>query len=503
MTKFSQLPPLAGLLALPLFVIALWSEWADYYHLWNDSIIYHHGFLVAGAIAFLLFLRRDQLLALKPVGSFVGIGLLFAAVLALILSQAAEIRVFRLLLTPVIIVFWGWSIWGFRFVKVAGGPVMLLVFAAPIWDDFSPLLQHITVFFNQIFLGVAEIPATIKEFFIILEVGTFLVEDGCSGVRYLMIALFLGAFYGQLYYTQKWRTVALVVIAGLLSMLANWIRVFGIIVAGHYTNMETSLVEDHELFGWVIFVLVTLLPLYFIVGKLEGTQPNESFAPKIRPNLSRQSVSHRTSTLYKWLTFSTLLLLVPSAMPHILEPHIKQTGEEWELALPNLSPEWRGPLNHASFWHPMYLNPDFQLTGVYVSDDLAQVQLDITGYRTQSSGKELVSYDNKLFNSKLWTQANHSKRSLPEEVSKKLTSVNEAILLSRANTGEAIIVWYWFQSGSDLTASSIKAKIYGGIEKLTGDNRGALWALASPCRQKDECSQQREGLSDFMDELLE
>lgn len=143
---------------------------------------------------------------------------------------------------------------------------MLLIFAVPVWDDLSPLLQHITVFFNNIFLQLAGIQATIKEFYIMLEVGTFLVEDGCSGVRYLMVALFLASFYGQLHYRSYMATVQLVLISALLSMLANWIRVFGIIAAGHYTNMETSLVEDHELFGWVVFVIFTLIPLFYISG---------------------------------------------------------------------------------------------------------------------------------------------------------------------------------------------------------------------------------------------
>lgn len=488
----------AGLLALPLLLIALWPEWVDYFLLWNDSIIYHHGYLVAGGSVFLLYLRRQSLLRLEPTGSWLALPLLIGAVAFLILSQAADVRVFRLLLAPIIIVLWGWTVWGFRFVRIAGGPVMLLVFAAPVWDDFSPLLQHITVFFNQIFLGIVDIPATIEEFFIILEVGTFLVENGCSGVRYLMVALFLGAFYGELYYPNYRRILLLVVIAGLLSMLANWIRVFGIIVAGHYTNMETSLVDDHEMFGWVVFVVVTLLPLYFIAGKLEGRQEQEK---KLTHEMTGQTETAGKAGSVAWPAIASLLILAPLAVPWLLAPRIAATGEQWEVTLPDLSPEWRGPLTHADFWHPVYLNPDFEKSGVYVSDGLARIQLHITGYRTQGDNKELIAYDNQLFNRKQWTEVNRTTKPISDDVSKDLTRVNQITLASRNRADSHLLVWYWYQTGDQMLASAKRTKLTGGAIKLTGDNRGALWAIASPCDLPEDCSRKAADLETFLKAL--
>lgn len=488
----------AGLLALPLLLLALWPEWVDYFLLWNDSIIYHHGYLVAGGSLFLLYLRRQPLQNLKPTGSWVALPLLMGAIAILILSQAADIRVFRLLLAPVIIVLWGWTIWGFSFVRIAGGPVMLLVFAAPIWDDFSPLLQHITVFFNQIFLGMADIPATIKEFFIILEVGTFLVEDGCSGVRYLMVALFLGAFYGEMYYPNYRRIVLLVVIAGLLSMVANWIRVFGIIVAGHYTDMETSLVEDHEMFGWVIFVLVTLLPLYFIADKLEGRSATETESGS---DTQTQTTYTGKAGSAAWPTFASLIILAPLAVPWLLAPRIAATGEQWDLALPDLSPEWRGPLTHADFWQPAYLNPDFEISGVYVSDGLAQVQLHVAGYRTQGDNKELIAYDNRLFNARQWTETKRTTKTVSGDVSKELTQVNQITLANRNRDNNQLVIWYWYQAGNRMLTSATRTKLIGGALKLTGDNRGALWAIASPCASEEECRKKESELQAFLNEL--
>lgn len=487
----------AGVLALVFMLLALWTEWVDFFLLWNDSIIYHHGFLVAGGTLFLLYLRRHQLAKLKPSGSPLAFFFLITAVGILIVSQAADVRVFRLLLAPVIIVLWGWAIWGFHFVKIAGGPILLLIFAAPIWDDFSPVLQHITVFFNQILLQFADIPATIEEFFIILDVGTFLVEDGCSGVRYLMVALFLAAFYGELYYPNYRRIALLVAIAGLLSMLANWIRVFGIIVAGHYTNMETSLVDDHELFGWIVFVLFTLLPLYFIAPKLEhsGEQQASPASDVInKPKATKVKVSKSA----KWPITASIILLVPSILPFILAPSIAATGNRWSVDLPALTPQWQGPLTHADFWQPHYLSPDIKISGVYVSEDLSRVQLQVTGYRTQGNNKELVAYDNKLFHPKQWVEVQKSTQQFRSEVLKDLTLVNEIVISSRQRTNSFVVIWYWYQVGNHYIASRTRAKLAGGVLKLMGDNRGALWAIATPCNNVEHCQRTRPHLEKFL-----
>ncbi|MEP2606637.1 exosortase A, partial [Marinobacter sp.] len=322
------------LLAVPLLVFGLWAEWQTFFSLWYDSIIYNHGFLVLAGTLFLLYLRRESLAELRVNASPLALFLLAGASVVLLLSQAADIRVFRLLLVPLLIIIWGWSIWGKGFLKTAGGPIMLLIFGVPIWDDLSPLLQHITVFFNEIFLQIADIDATIKEFYIILKVGAFVVENGCSGVRYLMVGLFLASFYGQLHYRSHTPTVLLVLIAALLSMLANWIRVFGIIAAGHYTNMETSLVEDHELFGWVIFVIFTLVPLFYISAKLDkpSEQTEDTPATTVRATPIRSSIA--------WPVIASLLLLWPSLMPLAVHAKTERLALAWNPTLPETVPGW-------------------------------------------------------------------------------------------------------------------------------------------------------------------
>lgn len=482
------------LLTVPLLVFGLWAEWQTFFSLWYDSIIYNHGFLVLAGTLFLLYLRRESLAKLRINASPLPLFLLAGASVVLLLSQAADIRVFRLLLVPVLIIFWGWSIWGERFLKTAGGPIMLLVFGVPIWDDLSPLLQHITVFFNNIFLQIADIDATIKEFYIILEVGAFVVENGCSGVRYLMVGLFLASFYGQLHYRSYTPTILLVVIAALLSMLANWIRVFGIIAAGHYTNMETSLVGDHELFGWVIFIIFTLVPLFYISARLERPSKHTGDTP------ITSGPSQPVHFSLAWPVIASLLLVWPSLVPLAVQAKAERLAQEWNPTLPESVSGWRGPLKHANIWHPEYQKPDIDISGVYVSDDLQQVQLQIIGYRLQTQEKELIYFDNKLFDRDEWALISQSSRGLDVAYSSDLESVNETIVRRREG-GEQVVIWSWYDIGDTLTDSRIQAKVTGALKKITGDSRGALWALAGRCQGNEiaDCDQQREAFGQFLE----
>jgi len=481
-------------LSIPLLALGLWAEWFDFFRLWYASIIYNHGFLVLAGTVFVLYLRRKELATLRITGSPLALCILAGASLVLLLSQAADIRVFRLLLVPVIILLWGCSIWGRDFLKIAGGPLMLLVFAAPIWDDLSPLLQHITVFFNNIFLTIAGIEATIKEYFIVLEVGTFIVEDGCSGVRYLMVSLFLAAFHGQLNNLGYRRTTGLMLVAGVLSMLSNWIRVFGIIAAGHYSNMETPLVEDHELFGWVVFILFTLIPFFFIAARLRQTA-----RPGVQNNRDQRYSSQKQAGPV-WAFAASFLVVWPALLPLAVQAKTERVARSWNPVLFESVSGWSGPLKHANIWQPDFKSPDINLGGVYVSDNLQQIQVQIIGYRLQRQDKELIFHGNELFDRQEWEMVAAKQRQLGQAHAEELEQINETII-RRKKDGEQIIIWSWYTVGDFLTASRVEAKIAGAINKLRGDSRGALWALAGRCEGAEipDCDQQRFAFKRFLE----
>jgi exosortase A len=464
------------ILAFAFLALALGTEWISFFELWRDSLIYNHGFLVAAGVLFLLYTKRRDLLELQPGGSIFALAGLTASVAALILAQTADIRVLQLFVTPFILLFWGWAIWGKPFAKTAGGPIMLLLFAVPFWDDFSPPLQHITVFFNEILLNIADVPAQIEEFYITLEVGVFLVEGGCSGIRYLIVGVFLATFYSQLFYRSYPKAITLVLAAAFLSMLANWIRVFGIILAGHYTDMESSMMEDHELFGWVVFVIVALIPLFLIAGKLERKQGPEADSE----TLDAEKTPGTSAPHYRYAAIASTLVLLPLIVPIAVSGTMNEHANNWQPELFRVSDKWAGPLKHADFWHPAFQNPDIEMAGVYVSGDLERIQAQFVGYRQQDQGKELIYFKNSLFDPTEWRQLSETTTSTPAELIPGLDLATETVIQNKQN-GRPVIVWSWYQLPHFRHHSGAVIKLVGSLKKLSGDGRGALVALAAHC----------------------
>jgi exosortase A len=479
-----------------VFGVLFAPEWIAFFDLWYNSIIYSHGFLVLGISLYLLWLQWPELKTWVLTPSLLGFAALAFCSFLLLYAKAADIKTITLLALPVVIVSWGWALWGIRFVRTCGVPILVLVYAAPIWDDFSPLFQEITVFANHILLSVVHIPAEIRELYITIPSGTFFVAGGCSGVRYLMVALCLGTVYGNLFYSSARRTILLTVIAGALSMVANWIRVFGVIVAGHVTEMQSSLVKDHEVFGWVVFFIVTLIPLLFIARKLENTPPASSTKtePDSKPTLAtaRSGSSMATTSV---LASLLILLSIPVIFYSQTQLFVK-SDSSIVPGLPEAPANWSGPLRFADFWKPDFHNEDINLSGVYVSQSLQRVQFQIVGYVTQEQGKELVYYSNRLYNSKQWSLV--SNQTIQTDKNQLgVGEVKESILENR-NSGARIVIWSWYYLNGYQSPSILKVKLIGGVHALLGDESGALLAVAAHCDAAEGCASQRDNMQDFL-----
>lgn len=481
-------------LSILLFAVAFAPEWRSYFELWYHSIVYSHGFLVLALSLYLLWRQWPELRTRTISPSLIGFAALISSCLLILLAKAADIRTITLLLLPFVILSWGWALWGGAFIKLCGVPILILVYAAPIWDDFSPLFQVITVFANELLLSLVDIPAEIKELYITIPGGTFFVAGGCSGVRYLMVALCLGTVYGNLFYGDARRTFFLTLVAGALSMLANWIRVFGIIVAGHVTEMETSLVEDHETFGWIVFLIIALVPLFFIARKLETPDTDLDVLRQAIPKDSGKRYQDNKAVQATVISF-LIILAVPTVFYSQTSLFVERDGARLP-GLPVAPKDWRGPLRFADFWKPSFQNEDIDLSGIYVSKTLQQVQLQITGYHTQGQGKELIYHSNRLYDSDEWSlvSSNILHSGLEDQ---GINEVRESILERRHGT-ERIIIWSWYFLDGYQGPSVLKTKLIGGIRKLMGDGSGALIAVAARCPNDEECKEQRADIQSLL-----
>lgn len=468
-------------LSLPLLVLAFYQEWLDYFRLWYTSYVYSHGFLVLGGSAYLLYQRRNDFARLSISFYWPYFLALAGLVAVFLLAHSANIKLVRMLLLPMLLVAWGMTLWGRPFAKVAGVPIMLLIFGAPFWDEMSPALQWLTVLVDEKALALISIPAEIDEFYITIPSGIFHVDTGCSGIRYLLVALYLATFYGCMTHSGLRKTASFIAIAAFLALLSNWIRVAWIIVAGHYTNMESSLVDDHEMFGWIVFVVVVLVPFLAITHYVDKKNPTTS---STEPNTPREAVNHNSANRKPILGATLPIVFIPAFL--LLQNQIADaTTESWKPALPTVRSEtWTGPIQHADFWSPRYHAHDIHLSGVYVNDQREQVQLDFFGYFRQVQGKELVYYKNSVFDREFWQPIERTavRASIPNAWG--LEEVNQ-LSLEHKGTNQKAVVWFWHDIGGSTITSRAEVQVIAGIKTLIGDPRAGIWILSTECQDTD------------------
>lgn len=326
-----------------------------------------------------------------------------------------EITVVPLLL-GVLAIFLGW-----RQVKAFVIPIGILFFTVPVWDYLSWTLQLITVEINRLLLGLLDIDFKVEGIFVyLIGVGTFEVAHGCSGLRYLLVGQSVAALYGELNFRCLRSRIIFFLTAVGFALLANWIRVFVIIYMGYETNMETSLIRDHDNFGWWVFA-ATLVPLFFIGRKLEMSSAERLPMPEREMPVTGAGGSRRLWSgvvAASALPVLLLALLPPSA------GEIKSAPDSLDL---NFNSERYAPLfgNRLSDWKPKVRNPDLVFVQTMfdreaVTEDSGpkqQLFVGVYSYEYQRHKAELIQYSNRIYDRDDWLPEKFFKVQSPSGIS--------------------------------------------------------------------------------------
>ncbi|MBA6265151.1 exosortase [Colwellia sp. Bg11-12] len=167
-------------------------------------------------------------------------------------------------------------------------PAAFLIFIFPFWGVLVPLLQNISVAAVTYMMSFTGVPTYVEAEMITIPAGVFEIADGCSGLRYMIVSLAIGSLFIFLNIRDTKRAALFLTITILGALLTNWIRITALILIGEYTNMESSLMEDHNTFGWYLYVPFMIL-LFVWGNKLSEVssiahKENEADINKVSPN---------------------------------------------------------------------------------------------------------------------------------------------------------------------------------------------------------------------------
>lgn len=460
---------------------------------------YSHGFLLllVSVVLIVRTVRRES-----PVPGFFPLWL-FPYALALLayglgdilrVQALQEITVVPLLLGTLAILL------GWQQVKAFIIPIGILFFAVPVWDYLSWTLQLITVYINQLLLGFFDIDFEVEGVFVYLVgVGAFEVAHGCSGLRYLLVGQSLAALYGELNFRCLRSRVIFFLTAVGFALFANWIRVFVIIYMGYETNMETSLIRDHDNFGWWVFA-ATLVPLFLIGRKLEMTNAEQASGAERELHVTGKGGYRR---LWSGVLATAVLPVVVLALLPSSAGEIKPSPESFEL---RLNTDRYGPLfeNRLSGWKPQVRNPDLVFAQTMfdreaVSGDSGsekQLFVGVYSYEFQRHRAELVQYWNRIYDPDEWSPETFFKVTSPSGISL------QGVTLQSLSSGKRVHLAYGYYVAGLWETDQWRAKFAQVVSFFSPRTDASLIIFGTACGECDGEAAVSELVRDVMPPIV-
>ena len=138
-------------------------------------------------------------------------------------------------------------------------PLGLALFLAPIWWPLTPLLQQLTASFVAAVVWLLDVQAFVDGNQIQTAYGNMVVAEGCAGLHQFIVGNSLVWLYAH-WFVNGWPRRLLAMVLGLGTvLLANWIRVTGLVFTGVISEMQHPLITDgHYVYGWLVFAIVCL-----------------------------------------------------------------------------------------------------------------------------------------------------------------------------------------------------------------------------------------------------
>ena len=463
-----------------LFVVH-WVTVESLAHFWSTDFTYSHGILIAPLSLYIIWRKRTQINAIGYAPSIAGLILFMLLNLVWLAAYFTDIEIvqqfdFLAMIAAIFLAILGWQqIFRLSF------PLLFPLIAMPLWSWLEPMLQYLTTHIVAFSLSVVGVPVFVEAHFLRIPEGVFSIEEVCAGLRYLLAAVAISLVY--VHFNMKKTSTALLflIFSVSLSLLVNWVRVFSVIVAGHLTNMQHSLVHDHANFGWWLFAF-TLIPIFWVgYWSVEKEQIN-------RRGIYEQEVVNRFASNPQTIigTSNALVGVVVIALVFPLFGYYLKSQNKMMLSKtttnivePTLSNHWQGPIEATQDnLNPQFLGADTKYSANY-SKDGKKVLFYTAMYTFQEQGKELISWNNSLFDKSLWTIYSKQIRKIKlNSDTNKYLQVEESIV--RNPSGKTRVLWHWYTVAGVNTVKPVMAKILI-IKNLFSKNKlgSSIYLLAT------------------------
>ena len=463
---------------------------------WNRSETFAHGFLIVPIVLFLLFLKREEVLALETRPSWWALLPLLGFSLVWVAGELVDVVSVRQFAAVLMIPALFWLVLGNAITWRLQFPLAYLLFAVPFGEFLVPPLMDFTADFTVTAVQLTGIPVYRDGLYFDLPTGRWSVVEACSGVRYLIASVALGTLYAYLMYRSPWRRLVFVGVSIVVPIVANGLRAYMIVMIGHLSDMEYAAGVDHLIYGWIFFGVV--IALMFGIGAFwrEDMDP-----PTARVHTPKQRRSLQAGPF----AVAALLAVVLASVAPLYADWMNQRDLGPVAGLgagPLVPPGWRVLEDQADAWEPGYRGARDGRGGLVTAEyGGPPVGMHVLFYREQHHYGNMVGWSNTLAGRHRvgsWSQSHRGQATVDGYPNP------ERFLLR--GPGQQLLVWRWYWVDGQLTTLPHTVKAREALNRLVGGrDDAALVVLYVPYGSEpgEEEATLQAYAADVLPEILE
>jgi exosortase A len=303
-------------LAIVPTLLAYPGTWGAMADVWLRSDTYAHGLVVLPLAGWLAWRLRHRVasLPLRP-APMAGLGWVLVCALIWVIGRIGSIDELEGLATVAAVPGVAIAFAGLPRARALAFPFTFLLLAVPVGGFLVEPMMEQTASVTVWALRATGIPVYRDGMTFVLPTGAWSVVEACSGHRYLIASVVLGALYAHLCFESPHRQASVLAASIIVPVIANWVRAYGIVITGHLTDMRVAVGADHLLYGWLFFGLVWY-GLLRATGRWRERDPGD--APSV-PTASLHGVTPPQPIGVLGLLACTVVMFAGSALAATLQ----------------------------------------------------------------------------------------------------------------------------------------------------------------------------------------
>jgi len=460
-------PALLALIAIVVAIFAFSGALGELVHRWTSEEEYSHGFLIPAVSVWLLWNRRDVLLASFGRPSWLGLVVILVAAIIQVVGEYSSLFILSDLAFILVLVGIALAAGGYPLLKTTFVAIAFLIFAIPLpYFIESKLTLQLQLISSQLGVDVInwfQIPVYLEGNVIDLGYYKLQVVEACSGLRYLYPLLSLSFLAAYLFQAPIWQRV-LVFLSGIpITIGMNGFRIGMVGVTVDHWGPKMADEALHMFEGWVIFIACAALLIaeIAILARLSGRRFFQVFHLP-RPSGSPLAVKPWATNAHLALWTSLFVVAATGFTVHTISHRPEFVPERTRFVdFPAVLGQWKGhkalldPATERALGLDDYILSDYSpLSGRPVNFYVAYYSSQRNGYAPHSPAV-CIPGDGWLITHLEEREYRGSGANFP---------YNRAII-EKGNTKQ--LVYYWFDERGRKVANEYLAKIYLLADAIT------------------------------------